>query len=142
MVQGRFVLDDSMLKWLQALRPPQAERAATGDAVSGSTKERAAAQKAMCDLYIALACACIKGALSHLNMACTVMGSCEAAPACALLAPGVHVPVQAELLGVLACWHREAPALQLLRASCTHTRQSAMCRVAVHAGTFTVDLQS
>ena len=84
-MQGRFVLDDSTLRWLTALKQPRSEATSTAGGASPSADVRAqtAARKTMTELYVALACASIKGALSHLNMPCSVMGNSDIAPACA-----------------------------------------------------------
>jgi hypothetical protein len=72
-----------MLKWLVALRQPPADASAGAVAQDAESRAKAAARTTMAELYVALASAAIKGALSHLNMACNVLGTCDAAPACA-----------------------------------------------------------
>ena len=64
---------------LTALKQPRSEAASTAGGASPSVDVRAqtAARKTMTELYVALACASIKGALSHLNMPCNVIGNSD-----------------------------------------------------------------
>lgn len=157
-VQGRFVLDDSMLKWLQPLRPPRGDRSAGGEAgrPSGGVQQRAAAQKAICDLYLALACACVKGALSHLNVACTVMGTCDTAPACApslaalMVLCSVNAAFTSKALARACCrahkrgsWQGDVLCSSLCLPTCdaAHRHLRIDRSAFVLAGTFTVDIQ-
>lgn len=78
-MQGRFVIDDPNLRWLNPLKSSLAEPskgAGSGEAHDGSTRQRVA------DLYITLAAGCLKGALFHLNCTCVVAGASSKSPAC------------------------------------------------------------
>ena len=82
-LQGRFVLEDGQLKWLAALQPARSEAAGTAASADPAARAATAARKVVTELYIALGSACIKGALSHLNLPCNVVGNADSAPACA-----------------------------------------------------------
>eukprot|EP00892_Ulva_mutabilis_P000603 jgi/Ulvmu1/10543/UM064_0081.1 len=78
--KGRFIIDDNNLRWLAPLAVPTREQgpAETAHEQIGDqlTKQRVA------DLYVTLAAGCLKGALFHLNVTCSVTGSSPTAPAC------------------------------------------------------------
>ena len=99
-VQGRFVLEESSMAWLLPLRPAASETPAALQAASAAARARAAARKKIADLYVALASSCIRGALSHLNLACSVVGNCSAAPTCAVPSLACVASVR---LGAVCC---------------------------------------
>lgn len=70
--KGRFVMEDASLRWLEPLR---GGHGASGEAPTQTCRE-------IVELYITLACGFLKGALFHLNMACTIVGTTNGAPHC------------------------------------------------------------
>lgn len=81
-LQGRFIIDDNSLRWLTPLAAPTRDQSPsdTMNDESGTqlTREHVA------DLYVKMAAGCLKGALFHLNVTCSVTGSCTKASACTL----------------------------------------------------------
>jgi hypothetical protein len=84
-LQGRFVVDDAQLRWLMPLRTQAADTSVPGVIPAAAVSlQRTAMRKSLAHLYVVFACGCLKGALFHLNMACSIVGSCEQEPACVI----------------------------------------------------------
>ncbi|PNH09730.1 Trafficking protein particle complex subunit 6B [Tetrabaena socialis] len=74
--RGVYVLQDNGFRWLQRLSPPSALAAAGAD----PAREEAARQLALS--YLHLPCGIVRGALSHLGVACTVEADPKQLPSC------------------------------------------------------------
>jgi hypothetical protein len=90
-LQGRFIVDDPHFKWLTALKSPQSELSRSEHAQGDLDGDQRSLRHRFVDLYVTLACGCLKGALFHLNMACSVVGMCSKSPACTPLHSHHHL---------------------------------------------------
>ncbi|MEW5311084.1 MAG: hypothetical protein WDW38_002827 [Sanguina aurantia] len=77
--RGVYVLLDSNFRWLSRLAPPPS----AAPALTPQDPSREAAIRAAAQAHLLLPCGIIRGALTHLGLACTVEADSKALPACA-----------------------------------------------------------